>query len=75
LESVVGRAQGLNRRVELSEEGGSSEAPPASLFFGISDKTAEQAKKWNSESDTDLCRPDRQRARSTRKYLSSTLTC
>ncbi|XP_075948159.1 synaptopodin 2b [Anarhichas minor] len=56
----------VNRRVESSEEGGSSEAPPASLFFGISDKAAEQAGKWNSESDTDLCRPDRQRARSTR---------
>ncbi|XP_068445444.1 synaptopodin-2 [Clinocottus analis] len=56
----------VNRRVDSSEEGGSSEAPPASLFFGISDKAAEQAEKWNSESDTDLCRPDRQRARSTR---------
>ncbi|KAM6941531.1 synaptopodin-2 [Lycodopsis pacificus] len=56
----------VNRRVESSEEGGSSEAPPASLFFGISDKAAEQAEKWNSEADTDLCRPDRQRARSTR---------
>lgn len=64
-----------NRRVESSEEGGSSEAPPASVFFGISDEAAEQAEKWNSESDTDLCRPDRHRARSTRKYLSSTLTC
>ncbi|XP_059196738.1 synaptopodin-2 [Centropristis striata] len=55
-----------NRRVESSEEGGSSEAPPASVFFGISDEAAEQAEKWNSESDTDLCRPDGQRARSTR---------
>lgn len=64
-----------NRRVESSEEGGSSEAPPASVFFGISDEAAEQAEKWNSESDTDLCRPDRHRARSTRKYLSSTFTC
>ncbi|XP_051802077.1 synaptopodin-2 [Acanthochromis polyacanthus] len=55
-----------NRRVESSEEGGSSEAPPASVFFGISDEAAEQAEKWNSESDTDLCRPDRQRTRCTR---------
>ncbi|XP_029995035.1 synaptopodin-2 [Sphaeramia orbicularis] len=55
-----------NRRVESSEEGGSSEAPPASVFFGISDEGAEQAEKWNSESDTDLCRPDRHRARYTR---------
>ncbi|XP_069571522.1 synaptopodin-2 [Brachyistius frenatus] len=55
-----------NRRVESSEEGGSGEAPPASVFFGISDQGAEQAEKWNSESDTDLCRPDRHRARSTR---------
>uniref|UniRef100_UPI0037E87F74 synaptopodin-2 n=1 Tax=Semicossyphus pulcher TaxID=241346 RepID=UPI0037E87F74 len=55
-----------NRRVESSEEGGSSEAPPASVFFGISDEVAEQAEKWNSESDTDLCRPDRHRARSAR---------
>ncbi|XP_040043523.2 synaptopodin 2b [Gasterosteus aculeatus] len=56
----------LNRSVGSSEEGGSSEAPPASLFFGIPDKAAEQAEKWNSESDTDLCRPDRQRAKSKR---------
>lgn len=61
-----------NRRVESSEEGGSSEAPPASVFFGISDEGAEQAEKWNSETDTDLCRPNRHRARSARKYLSST---
>ncbi len=69
--------QGLgteNRRVESSEEGGSGEAPPASVFFGISDEGAEQAEKWNSESDTDLCRPDRHRARHTRKYLSYILT-
>lgn len=64
-----------NRRVESSEEGGSSEAPPASVFFGISGEGAEQAEKWNSESDTDLCRRDRHRARYTRKYLSSILTC
>uniref|UniRef100_A0A3Q3GFC8 Synaptopodin 2 n=1 Tax=Labrus bergylta TaxID=56723 RepID=A0A3Q3GFC8_9LABR len=55
-----------NRRVAFSEEGGCSEAPPASVFFGISDESAEQAEKWNSESDTDLCRPDRHRARHTR---------
>ncbi|XP_041640946.1 synaptopodin-2 isoform X2 [Cheilinus undulatus] len=55
-----------NRRVESSEEGGSSEAPPASVFFGISAESAEQAEKWNSESDTDLCRPDRHRTRHTR---------
>ncbi|XP_053196661.1 synaptopodin-2 [Scomber japonicus] len=55
-----------NRRVESSEEGGSSEAPPASVFFGISGEGAEQAEKWNSESDTDLCRRDRHRARYTR---------
>ncbi|KAM4583582.1 LOW QUALITY PROTEIN: synaptopodin-2 [Odontesthes bonariensis] len=54
-----------NRRVESSEEGGSSEAPPASVFFGILDEGAEQAEK-NSGSDTDLCRPDRSRARYTR---------
>lgn len=64
-----------NRRVESSEEGGSSEAPPASVFFGISDEGAEQAEKWNSESDTDLCRRDSHRARYTRKYLPSILTC
>ncbi|XP_067440854.1 synaptopodin-2 [Thunnus thynnus] len=55
-----------NRRVESSEEGGSSEAPPASVFFGISDEGAEQAERWNSESDTDLCRRDRHWARYTR---------
>lgn len=57
-----------NSKLESSEEGGSSEAPPASVSFGISDEGAEQAEKWNSESDTDLCRPDRQRAKYTRKY-------
>ncbi|TKS68254.1 Synaptopodin-2 Myopodin [Collichthys lucidus] len=55
-----------NRRAESSEEGGSSEAPPASVFFGISDEGAEQAEKRNPESDTDLCRPDSHRARCTR---------
>ncbi|XP_071360641.1 synaptopodin-2 isoform X1 [Trachinotus anak] len=55
-----------NRRVESSEEGGSGEAPPASVFFEIPDEGAEQAETWNSESDTDLCRPDRHRARHTR---------
>ncbi|KAM9769202.1 synaptopodin-2 [Menidia menidia] len=59
-----------NRRVESSEEGGSSEAPPASVFFGISDEGAEQAEKWNSGSDTDLCRPGRSRARFTRVSYS-----
>lgn len=58
-----------NRSVESSEEGGSSEAPPASVFFGISDEGAEQAETRNLGSDRDLCRPDRQRARYTRKYL------
>lgn len=62
-----------NRRVESSEEGGSSEAPPASVFFRISAEAAKHAEKWNSDSDTDPCRPQRHRARSTRKYLSSTL--
>ncbi|XP_077426181.1 synaptopodin 2b [Vanacampus margaritifer] len=52
-----------NRRVESSEEGGSSEAPPAAVSFGISDEGAEQTEKWKSESDTDLCRRDSHRAR------------
>ncbi|XP_029013852.1 synaptopodin-2 [Betta splendens] len=55
-----------NRRDQSSEEGGSSEAPPASVFFGISDEGAEQAERWNSGSDTDLCRPDRHGRRLTR---------
>ncbi|XP_054897421.1 synaptopodin-2 isoform X2 [Poeciliopsis prolifica] len=55
-----------NRSVESSEEGGSSEAPPASVFFGISDEGAEQAETRNLGSDRDLCRPGRQRARYTR---------
>ncbi|MEQ2239333.1 hypothetical protein ILYODFUR_003329 [Ilyodon furcidens] len=55
-----------NRGVESSEEGGSSEAPPASVFFGISDEGAEQAETRNLGSDRDLCRPDRQRARYSR---------
>lgn len=61
----------LNTGVDSSEEGGSHEAPPASVFFGMSDEGAEQAETWNSESDTDLCRPERQRLRNTCKYLSS----
>uniref|UniRef100_A0A3Q3W455 Uncharacterized protein n=1 Tax=Mola mola TaxID=94237 RepID=A0A3Q3W455_MOLML len=56
----------LNRGVDSSEEGGSGEAPPASVFFGISDEGAEQGGKWNSGSDTDLCRSERHRARHTR---------
>ncbi|XP_019718251.1 synaptopodin-2 [Hippocampus comes] len=42
-----------SRGVESSEEGGSSEAPPAAVSFGISDEAAEQAGKWNSESDSE----------------------
>lgn len=61
----------LSAGVDSSEEGGSREAPPASVFFGMSDEGAEPAETWNSESDTDPCRPDRQRLRNTRKYLSS----
>lgn len=64
----------LNVGVESSEEGGSSEAPPASVSFGILDEGAEQAEKWNSESDTDLYRPISNRARCTRKYPSPTFT-
>lgn len=63
----------LNTGVDSSEEGGSHEAPPASVFFGMSDEGAEQAETWNSKSDTDLCRPDRQWLQNTRKYLSSAL--
>uniref|UniRef100_A0A3P9JPN2 Synaptopodin 2b n=1 Tax=Oryzias latipes TaxID=8090 RepID=A0A3P9JPN2_ORYLA len=54
-------------------EGGSKEAPPASVFFGILDEGAEQAESWNSGSGSDLCRPDRNRRRHTSKSLSSTL--
>lgn len=68
-----GFGSGANRRIESSEEGGCSEAPPASVSFGISDESAEQAEKRNWESDTDLCRVDRNRTRCTRKYLSSLL--
>uniref|UniRef100_UPI003AAF3435 synaptopodin-2 n=1 Tax=Centroberyx gerrardi TaxID=166262 RepID=UPI003AAF3435 len=55
-----------DRRVKSSEEGGCSEAPPAPVSFGISGEGAEQAEKRNWESDRDLCRPDRHRARYTR---------
>lgn len=60
-----------NAGVDSSEEGGSHEAPPASVFFGMSDEGAEQAEAWNSESDADLCRADRQWLRNTCKYLPS----
>lgn len=62
--------ESLNREGDSSEEGGSSQAPPASVSFGILDEGAEQAEKWNSESDTVLCRPNSSRARCTRKYIS-----
>lgn len=55
--------------IDSSEEGGSHVAPPASVFFGMSDEGAEQAEAWNSGSDTDLRRPNRQRLRNTRKYV------
>uniref|UniRef100_A0A3Q3EDQ5 Synaptopodin 2b n=1 Tax=Kryptolebias marmoratus TaxID=37003 RepID=A0A3Q3EDQ5_KRYMA len=55
-----------NRRVESSEEGGSGEAPPASVFFGISDEGAEQAERRNLGSDEDIYRADRQKPRHTR---------
>ncbi|XP_028309468.1 synaptopodin-2 [Gouania willdenowi] len=56
-----------NRRAESSEEGGSSEVPPASVFFGASNECAEQAETWYLESDTDLYRPDKHRTRYTRR--------
>ncbi|XP_053712728.1 synaptopodin-2 [Synchiropus splendidus] len=59
-------AASSNRSSGSSEEGGSSEAPPAPVFFGISGGGAEHAEKRNSESDTDLYRRDRERARCTR---------
>ncbi|KAM4603356.1 synaptopodin-2 [Polymixia lowei] len=61
-----------DRSVESSEEGGCCEAPPAPVSFGISGEGAEQAEKWTSESDRDLCRPDRNRARHRRfSYIES----
>lgn len=63
-------SESLNREGDSSEEGGSNQAPPVSVSFGILDEGAEQAEKWNSESDTVLCRPNSNRARCTRKYLS-----
>lgn len=60
-----------NRRVESSEEGGSGEAPPASVFFGISDEGAEQAEGRNLGFDGDLCGANRQKPRLTGKYLPS----
>lgn len=63
----------VNVGVDSSEEGGSHEAPPASVFFGMSDEGAEQAEAWNSKSDAGLCRADRQRLWNTCKYLLSAL--
>ena len=56
-----------NWTLDSPEEGGCTEAPPAPISSGISSEGAEQAQKWNSESDTDPCRPERRRARRARK--------
>lgn len=64
------RPEPLNREGDSSEEGGGGQAPPASVCFGTLDEGAEQAEKWNSESDTVLCRLNSNRARCTREYLS-----
>ncbi|XP_072319742.1 synaptopodin-2-like [Eucyclogobius newberryi] len=53
-------------RVQSSEGGGSSDAPPACVSFGISEEGAEQAQRWDFGSDKDLCRPNRHTARHTR---------
>ncbi|XP_055014467.1 LOW QUALITY PROTEIN: synaptopodin-2 [Boleophthalmus pectinirostris] len=53
-------------RVHSSEGGGSSDAPTACVSFGISEEGAEQAQRWDSGSDTNLCRPTRHRTRHTR---------
>lgn len=58
-----------NRSIESSEEGGCGEAPPASVFSGISDEDTEQAGRRNLGSDGDLCKADRQKLRHTCKYL------
>lgn len=62
-------SESLNREGDSSREGGSNQAPPVSVSFGILDEGAEQAEKWNSESDTLLCRPNSNRASYTRKCL------
>ncbi|KAK7912915.1 hypothetical protein WMY93_013126 [Mugilogobius chulae] len=53
-------------RVQTSQGGGSSDAPPAPFSFGISEEGAEQAQRWDSGSVTELCRPQQHRAKHTR---------
>ncbi|KAJ0033777.1 hypothetical protein NQD34_000884, partial [Periophthalmus magnuspinnatus] len=53
-------------RVQSSEGGGGSDAPTACVSFGISEEGAEQALRWDSGFDTNLCRPTRHRIRHTR---------
>uniref|UniRef100_A0AAV2LH29 Myozenin 2b n=1 Tax=Knipowitschia caucasica TaxID=637954 RepID=A0AAV2LH29_KNICA len=55
-----------SQRVQSSSGGGSSDVAPACVSFGISEEGAEQAQRWDSGSDTALCRPNQHRARHTR---------
>lgn len=63
----IGAGSRWDREVESSGEGGCTKTHPAPGCFGIPGKGAEQAEKWNSESDRDLCRPDRHKGRHARK--------
>ncbi|XP_036372766.1 synaptopodin-2-like [Megalops cyprinoides] len=58
--------EGASGRVLPREEGGLVEAPPACVSFGISAEGPEPAEEWDSETERDLGRPNKHRARHAR---------
>ncbi|KAJ8411122.1 hypothetical protein AAFF_G00181570 [Aldrovandia affinis] len=57
---------GASGSVDSQEEGGPTEAPPACVSFGISAEGAEPAEESDSETERDLGRPNKHRARHAR---------
>ncbi|KAG9342532.1 hypothetical protein JZ751_016537 [Albula glossodonta] len=65
-EEAEGKEGGSSGCVDPREEGGITEAPPARVSFGISAEGAEPAEEWDSETERDLGRPNKHRARHAR---------